>query len=74
MPTWLRLFHISKISEHNKKQNEEMEDDTSTIRILDMVYQSRLQPENLFELKNNDIISIYSAPRNKKRCISNKCI
>jgi hypothetical protein len=25
MPTWLRLFHISKISEHNKKQNEEME-------------------------------------------------
>jgi hypothetical protein len=26
-------------------------DDTSTIRILDMVYQSRLQPENLFELK-----------------------
>jgi hypothetical protein len=23
MPTWLRLFHIDKINEHNKKQNEE---------------------------------------------------
>ena len=25
MPIWLRSFHIQKISEHNKKQNEEME-------------------------------------------------
>ena len=25
MPTWLRLFHINKISEHNKEQNEKME-------------------------------------------------
>tara|TARA_R110000803_G_scaffold101606_4_gene169541 strand:+ start:176 stop:373 length:198 start_codon:yes stop_codon:yes gene_type:complete len=26
MPTWMRLFHIQKISEYNKKQNEEMEE------------------------------------------------
>ena len=25
MPIWLRSFHIQKISEHNKKQNEEIE-------------------------------------------------
>jgi hypothetical protein len=25
MPIWLRRFHIQKISEFNKKQNEEME-------------------------------------------------
>ncbi len=25
MPIWLRKFHINKISEWNKKQNEEME-------------------------------------------------
>jgi hypothetical protein len=25
MPTWMRLFHIQKISEFNKKQNEEIE-------------------------------------------------
>ena len=25
MPTWMRLFHIQKISEFNKKQNEEAE-------------------------------------------------
>jgi hypothetical protein len=25
MPVWLRTFHINKISEYNKKQNEEME-------------------------------------------------
>ena len=25
MPIWLRRIHIQKISEHNKKQNEEME-------------------------------------------------
>ena len=25
MPIWLRTFHIKKINEHNKKQNEEME-------------------------------------------------
>jgi hypothetical protein len=25
MPIWLRRFHIQKISEHNKKENEEME-------------------------------------------------
>jgi len=25
MPIWLRIFHINKISEWNKKQNEAME-------------------------------------------------
>jgi len=25
MPIWMRRFHISKINEHNKKQNEEIE-------------------------------------------------
>tara|TARA_A100001201_G_scaffold143033_1_gene143080 strand:+ start:802 stop:1005 length:204 start_codon:yes stop_codon:yes gene_type:complete len=25
MPTWLRRFHIQKINEWNKKQNEEIE-------------------------------------------------
>ena len=25
MPTWMRRFHFEKISEHNKKQNEELE-------------------------------------------------
>ena len=25
MPIWLRTFHINKISEYNKKQNDEME-------------------------------------------------
>ncbi len=25
MPVWLRIFHINKISQFNKEQNEEME-------------------------------------------------
>ena len=25
MPVWMRLFHIQKINEYNKKQNEEIE-------------------------------------------------
>lgn len=25
MPTWLRLFHINKINEHNEKQKQEYE-------------------------------------------------
>jgi|TARA_R110001592_G_scaffold79511_3_gene237579 hypothetical protein len=25
MPTWLRLFHIKKINQFNKEQNEKME-------------------------------------------------
>ena len=25
MPIWMRMFHIKKISEHNKKQQEEMD-------------------------------------------------
>ena len=25
MPTWLRRFHIQKINEYNKQQNDEME-------------------------------------------------
>ena len=25
MPIWMRLFHISRINEHNKKQKEEIE-------------------------------------------------
>ena len=24
MPIWMRRYHIEKINEHNKKQNEEM--------------------------------------------------
>tara|TARA_R110001592_G_scaffold115723_1_gene316346 strand:+ start:1026 stop:1178 length:153 start_codon:yes stop_codon:yes gene_type:complete len=30
MPIWLRRFHTHKISEFNKKQNEEIEKTTST--------------------------------------------
>ena len=25
MPIWMRRYHVQKINEHNKKQNEEME-------------------------------------------------
>ena len=26
MPTWLRLFHIEQINQHNKEQNEKIEE------------------------------------------------
>ena len=31
MPIWMRKFHISKISEFNKKQNEEMKNQNSNV-------------------------------------------
>tara|TARA_B100000282_G_scaffold202613_1_gene148539 strand:+ start:194 stop:352 length:159 start_codon:yes stop_codon:yes gene_type:complete len=50
MPIWLRRFHITKISEHNEKQNEEIRKAQGNEQIGDNKSISRpnINPSNVY--------------------------
>ena len=48
MPTWMRLFHIQKISEFNKKQNEEMEKANKKPSSSDKVMGPNIPPSSTY--------------------------
>jgi len=50
MPIWMRRFHISKISEHNEKQNKEMRKAQGNEQMGDdkKVYGPNISPSNTY--------------------------
>ena len=51
MPIWLRKFHIHKISEWNKKQNEEAEKAQNKNNPQNQIKQPNINPSDIYNFK-----------------------
>ena len=51
MPIWLRTFHIKKISEYNKEQNEKIEQSQKGKNTQNNIQRPNIAPTDQFNFK-----------------------